>query len=112
MALTFHLIKIFVEIIRDGIITYLKENNLLSDSQRYFRKERACLSNLLAHYEWLLQSLAEGKNVDIVYLDFAKTFDRVNHDILLHKVKGHGDSREAGCVAAQLPYKQDAGGHC
>ena len=31
--------------------------------------------------------LAEGKRLDTVYLDFAKAFDKVDHEILLEKVK-------------------------
>ena len=81
VALTSHLIKIFEKIMKDRIITYLEETNVMTNSQHGFRKGRSCLSNLLAHYEWLLQGLAEGKNVDVVYLDFAKAFDKVDHSI-------------------------------
>jgi len=29
----------------------------------------------------------EGKHFDVVYIDFAKAFDKVNHGILCHKLK-------------------------
>lgn len=90
VALTSHLIKIFEKILRNHIITYLENHKLISSSQHGFCKGRSCLSNLLHHYEWLLHGLASGGNVDIVYLDFAEAFDRVDHGILTHKLKALG----------------------
>ena len=34
----------------------------------------------------MVESLNEGKDVDVVFLDFAKAFDKVDHKILLKKV--------------------------
>ena len=81
---------------KNEIITYLENNNLLSTIQQGFRKERSCLSNLLAHYDWLLKELARGGNVDIVYLDFAKAFVKVDHGIFLHKLKSLGITARIG----------------
>ncbi|KAG0713115.1 RNA-directed DNA polymerase from mobile element jockey [Chionoecetes opilio] len=60
------------------------------ENQHGFRKGRSCLSKLLAHYNWFLETLAAGNNVDVVFLDFAKAFDKVDHGILLHKIKALG----------------------
>ena len=39
------------------------------------------------HYHiFILESLAENKEVDAVYLNFAKAYDKVEHGILLHKM--------------------------
>ena len=36
----------------------------------------------------VMQLLSSGNNtVDMVYLDFAKAFDKVDHGVLLHKIK-------------------------
>ena len=32
----------------------------------------------------------EGQPVDVIYLDFAKAFDKVPHKRLLEKIAGHG----------------------
>jgi len=36
------------------------------------------------------QFVAEGNSVDVVYLDFAKAFDKVPHQRLLQKLRAHG----------------------
>ena len=48
---------------------------------------RSTQTQLLSHFNDIFDTLAEGKRLDTVYLDFAKAFDKVDHEILLEKVK-------------------------
>ena len=75
--------KIFEKIVRARIVSYLEENNLLNASQHGFRAGRSCLSQLIAHYDKILTLLDEGKNVDVIYLDFAKAFNKLDFNITL-----------------------------
>ena len=90
IALTSHLIKIFEKVIRKYIVAYIEENSLFNDSQHGFRSGRSCLSQLLAHYDLITSLLESGHNVDVVYLDFAKAFDKVDFNITLSKLHSLG----------------------
>ena len=48
------------------------------------------MSQLLEHLEFVLQELEKNKNIDVVYLDFAKAFDKVDHELLIHKLQCYG----------------------
>ena len=41
------------------------------------------LTNLIVFHDETVCSLDEGRAVDVIYLDFSKTFDTVSHNILV-----------------------------
>ena len=90
VTLRSHLIKIFERILRKHVVEYLEENEKLNPGQHGFRKGRSCLSQLLEHFGNVLGDMNKGGNVDVVYLDFAKALNKVDHNILLRKVKALG----------------------
>ena len=69
---------------------FLDDNDKLNKNQHGFRTGRSCLTQLLAHYDNIISLLEDGQNVDVVYLDFAKAFDKVDHNILLRKLQQLG----------------------
>ena len=87
IALTSHLVKIFEKILHKKIVHHLESNQLLNPSQHGFRAGRSCLSQLIAHYDKILTLLDQGANVDVIYLDFAKAFDKLDFNITLSKIK-------------------------
>ena len=82
--------KILEKIVKDFIAKHLNEHELLKDSQHGFTSGRSCLTNLLEFLETVTSNLDEGKDVDLVYLDFAKAFDKVSHIRLYKKLEAHG----------------------
>lgn len=96
VSLTSHIIKVLERIIVKNMATYLEQNNKMNQDQHGFRSGRSCLSQLLSHYETILEKLEYNKNVDVVYLDFAKAFDKVDHGILLHKTQQMGITGKLG----------------
>merc|ERR1712055_1149839 len=53
-------------------------------------KGRSCLTQLLLHIDLVLNNMLDNKDTDVIYLDFAKAFDKVDHQILLKKLHGYG----------------------
>ena len=90
VSLTSHLIKTFERIIKRNLQNHLEIYNKISDSQHGFRSKRSCISQLLHHHDVILKGLEEGANVDSVYLDFSKAFDKVDKGILAQKMKKMG----------------------
>ena len=90
ISLTSHLIKLFEKVLRKHIVKHMNDNNLFNESQHGFRSGRSCLSQLLEHYDTVLSILEDGANADVVYLDFAKAFDKVDHRIVLNKIQKLG----------------------
>ncbi len=54
--------------------------------QHGFWKGRSTVTQLLAVYQDIIEGLAEGKETDIIYLDFSKAFDKVPHSSLISKL--------------------------
>ena len=94
VALTSHLIKVFEKIVRRKIVEFLESGNLMNPSQHGFRAGHSCLTQLLHHFDRITKLLEEGKNVDVVYLDFAKAFDKVDFTITLQKLANMGVAAE------------------
>ena len=90
IALTSHIIKIFERIVRNHITDHLETNILLCNNQHGFRKHRNCFTQLLNHINTVLKNLLLGQDTDVIYLDFAKAFDKVDHEILLQKLHAYG----------------------
>lgn len=53
-------------------------------------KKRSTLTNLLSFYEYCSPYLAEGNQVDTVYIDMEKAFDKVNHNVILKRLDSFG----------------------
>lgn len=64
----------------------LEENNLMDRTQHGSRAGRSTLTQLLAQHEIIIELISKGLNIDIIYLDFCKAFDRVDHAMLLSKI--------------------------
>ena len=68
----------------------------LNNTQHGFRSGRSCLSALLDVFDDLMHMLSSDTTVDMIYLDFSKAFDKVDHGVLLHKLKDLGITGKLG----------------
>ena len=96
VTLTSHLIKVFERVIAARLMDFMETYNKFNAHQHGFRKGRSCLSQLLQHRSEILEGLADGAQVDVIYLDYAKAFDKVDHGILQHKIKAIGIGGKVG----------------
>lgn len=82
--------KIMESIIKDHIVDHLMNNFLIRPTQHGFMKQKSCLTNLLSFLEILTSEHDNGCPMDIIFLDFAKAFDKVPRLRLLEKIRSHG----------------------
>lgn len=80
--------KIFESIIADCLLLNFK--NVISQQQHGFYPGRSTETNLLLFTNFTVNCIENGGQVDTVYTDFRKAFDRVNHKLLIEKLHYYG----------------------
>lgn len=80
--------KLFESIIFDFL--YSDVRNILNVEQHGFMKKRSVDSNLFIYTEYILKNMNSRIQVDAIYTDFSKAFDKIDHTILLEKLAGVG----------------------
>ena len=65
-------------------------NNFFSKEQYGFMRKRSCETQLLSIMEHWSRIIDDGTNIDVIYLDFQKAFDKVPHQRLLSKLIAYG----------------------
>lgn len=93
VALTSHTIKIFEWITVKHLTKYLEEHPLYNVGQHGFRSRRSYVSQPLQQGMNILNVLQEGHGAYVIYLDFSKAFDKVDHYTLLKKLR-YGNHRQ------------------
>ena len=80
IALTSHASKVMLKILQARLQQYV--NQELPDVQAGFRKGRETI-NQIAHICWIIEKANEfQKNIYFCFIDYAKTFDCVDHNKL------------------------------
>ena len=68
--------------------------NFLSYKQHEFRSGRGCPTQMLGHFDEMMLGFKNGVDADSIYLDYAKAFDTVGHNLPRLKLMKYGFSKK------------------
>ena len=80
--------KLFESIILDKITPSFK--NIIVKQQHGFISGKSTTTNLFLLQNYILESFKNKCQVDVIYTDFSKAFDKVNHSHLIKKLSLYG----------------------
>ena len=76
--------KIFESLVTNFLTQQL--SNLISPSQHGLMRGRSTCTNLLEFVNLSVGKIEEGNQIDVIYTDISKAFDRLIHRVLLNKL--------------------------
>lgn len=84
--------KVFEHLLHSRLFQNIKSQ--LSNNQHGFFPGRSTITNLVEVTQYISDCLDRRRQVDVIYTDFSKAFDTVNHSLLIHKLDDLGFSGE------------------
>ena len=82
--------KVLERHLHNAIHTFLKNNNLLYRFQSGFRRQHSTETALINIYDRLVNNLDKNFITGMVFADFKKAFDLVDHQVLIDKLHIYG----------------------
>ena len=80
--------KVLERLVYNQVYSALRQT--LSEHQHGFLKGKSTTSNLLLCSDYLTENMSQPAQIDVVYTDYSKAFDRIDHSILLRKLQCAG----------------------
>ena len=82
--------KVLERLIHKQLASYFDEHGLLCISQSGFRRKHSTETAVTYFADEILMNMDKGEVTGCVFIDLAKAFDTVDHDILISKLKNYG----------------------
>src|SRR6218665_3770048 len=82
--------KIMERLVTNRLQWFVEENNLLSNNQSGFRKNRSTIDQILKLHDNILKKLKNKENVLAVFIDFDRAYDMLHVPTLLKKLLNVG----------------------
>ena len=80
--------KILESLVHDSI--YDTVHHIIAEEQHGFVRKRSTTTNLMCYVSTLVEKLEKRQQVDSIYIDFSKAFDKVPHNLAVEKLKRIG----------------------
>ena len=90
VSLTSIICKMLERIIKDHLLQYFIRNKFITSIQHGFRPDPSCETQLIHVLDDWTSALELGHQVDVIYLDLQKAFDKICNARLLSKLKSYG----------------------
>lgn len=84
--------KILERILKKQLLSYLEENNILSETQYGFRENLSTGDAIETITDMIIKSLDRGEKTLAIFIDLQKAFDTIDHKILFAKLSKIGMS--------------------
>lgn len=88
VAISSVILKIYDQLITKRL--YRTVEGTISKTQQGFNKERSIITNHIETVHFIQKAQLKKASVDIIYFDFSRAFDKLNHLILMKKLIGMG----------------------
>ena len=85
ISLTSIIMKTYERVVREKLLNIC--GHLIDSRQHGFMLNKSCCTQLVTFCDSLSLSLNKNIQTNVIYFDFQKAFDSVNHDIILKKLK-------------------------
>ena len=108
ITLTSHLIKLFEKVLWRSIVEYMERHDLLNPSKHGFRDGRSCPSQLIAHYDHILEPMENGDCVGVIYWTLCKSVRQGQLHGCTQKSQLLGYLRKYRTTDLQFSYPQNA----
>ena len=90
VSVTSNVCKVWEKVKISKILLFLSENNLLPEHQHGFTNSFSTLTQLVEHFQDISEALSHKDSVDVILLDFAKCFDKIDFNLLLIRLHSLG----------------------
>ena len=87
ISLTSPVMNTFERILKDELL--IRTSHLLDYQQHGFLNIKSCTTDMVHFTDKLVMSINDTQTLstDVIYFDFSKAFDSVNHDLILDELK-------------------------
>jgi hypothetical protein len=72
------------------MMSHVEDNHILYPLQHGFVRGKSCETQLIEFIDEISNNMNNGKQTDCLIMDFSKAFDKVNHNLLTHKLDHYG----------------------